>query len=522
LLCVSRSHEARIYKNFKEQEMFGLSMKGLFRRAAGAGAVLGALGMVVMSPASGQVRYAPRGSFHRVPQNVQPAYGSGAGSSFRQIGQESPQPYEPPPVTQAPPPLPAAEPYCDPPAAEDEPWGLTDIFDDACGNNWMKDCGWKIGGSTVSSVTLNTSSPRDRFNGPVTWLDRSNEWQLNQQWLYLERATDTSCNDWDIGGRVDFLYGTNYRWSTSAGLEDQWRMNTDRSFYGLAMPSAYVETAYRDVKVKWGHFISPVGFCTLDTTLNPTPFLPYTYQYGEAFTHWGAIATWNATDAFVLGGGITAGWDNFDGSGVGSRNAGWIGTATYTFEDKSSIAYVGLWSNEFNNVFLGTAPQFSSRYLQTLVYSRPIGDKLTYVAQTDFGTQDSTFDFSGTRDIGTARWYGLNQYLMYAATDKLTLVGNFEWFRDESGFRVGALLPTATTPGSSVRGLPGDRFGYEGNFYQLTLGAKYMPTKNLFLRPFVRFDWFEGNSLNTGALRPFADGTRKDQVLIGGDVGLVY
>ena len=59
---------------------------------------------------------------------------------------------------------PLATPEAAPPAA---PWGLTDIFDDGCGN-CLKDNQWKIGGNIDQSFTGNFSSPRDRYNGPVT------------------------------------------------------------------------------------------------------------------------------------------------------------------------------------------------------------------------------------------------------------------------------------------------------------------------------------------------------------------
>lgn len=411
---------------------------------------------------------------------------------------------------------------------EQPPWSLTNLWDyderrslSEAGRNPLIERRWRVSGNTVQSFVFNMSSPKDRFNGPTTWTDRANEYQLNQQWIYVERTTDTSEQDWDLGGRVDLLYGTNYRWTTSAGFEDTWHINVGQSFYGVALPQAYFETAWRDVKVKWGHFISPIGYFTVDTTQNFFFTLPYTYQYGEAFTHWGALATWTVDDEFVIGSGVTRGWDNLNGAGSGSHGVGWLGTATYTFENKASIAYVGMVSNEFNNQ-LNPKPNYSTRYLQSVVFSTPITDKLNYVAQTDFGTQGNTYDFSGTRQIGRARWYGLNQYLFYIQNEKWAWGINFEWFRDEGGFRVGTLLPTLSDPTSKVRGLPSNRYGYIGNFYQLTFGPKWTPTKSLFVRPNVKFDWFDGTAANVGALQPFGNGQRVNQILIGADLGILY
>ncbi|MSR58713.1 MAG: hypothetical protein EXS05_13850 [Planctomycetaceae bacterium] len=407
-------------------------------------------------------------------------------------------------------------------------WTLTNLWDyderygpDRMGRNPLADYQWSLGGSTVQSFVVNTAVPGDQDNGPTTFTDRSNEYQLNQTWLYLERATDTSERDFDFGGRVDILYGTNYRWMTSAGFEDRWSINTNQAFYGVALPNAYLETAYRDVKVKAGHFVSPVGYFTVDTTQNFFFSIPYTYQYGEPFTHWGSLATWTVNDQFTLGGGVTRGWDNFNGSGSGSHGVGGLWTATYAFDNQVSIACVGTVSNEFNHQ-QNPNINYSNRYLQSVVLSAPLSDSLNYVAQSDFGTQGNAYDSSGTRAIGRARWYGLNQYLFYTVNPCWTWGLNFEWFRDEGGFRVGSVLPTLSTPGSSVSGLPGNRFGYIGNFYQLTVGPKWTPNPNLFVRPNLRADWFQGTAANPGHLQPFNDGQQTNQLIVGLDVGILY
>ena len=58
-----------------------------------------------------------------------------------------------------------------------------------------------------------------------------------------------------------------------------------------ALPQFYAEVAYNDLKVKIGHFYAPVGYEVVPTTGNFFPSLPYTFQYGEPFTHTGVLAT---------------------------------------------------------------------------------------------------------------------------------------------------------------------------------------------------------------------------------------
>ena len=47
--------------------------------------------------------------------------------------------------------------------------------------------------------TINTLSPRNRSNGPVTFNDRSNDYELNQMYLRLSRDVGQDGDRWDIG-----------------------------------------------------------------------------------------------------------------------------------------------------------------------------------------------------------------------------------------------------------------------------------------------------------------------------------
>ena len=398
-----------------------------------------------------------------------------------------------------------------------DPFALMDLFTDDCGNNHLKDKGWKIGGSLAQSYTMNFNNPNNRYNGPVTWTDRSNEYELNQFWLYAEKATDTSNKDWDFGGRFDILYGTNARLTTASGLETP-NLDSNGGLYGLALPQFYVEGAYKKLKVKVGHFLSPVGYFTVDTTQNFFSSLPYTYQWGEPFTHTGALATYTVSDQLTVSSGMIQGWDNFDSH---NPHMGYIGGYSYNFQDKSNLTQM---------IFLTQEPnfnaQFTQRYYQSVVYTKPINDDWTYVGQTDFGTQrDATIN--GRR----ANWYGLNQYVFRKFNDHWTWGANFEWWRDEEGFRVAGFLPgaapsgiTGNMAGVPVATLPG---GYTGDFFQTTVGPRWYPTgkPNFFVRPNFRFDWYTGGTdlaVNPNGFLPYGDGNKSNQALFITDVCITF
>ena len=82
--------------------------------------------------------------------------------------------------------------------------------------------------------------------------DRDREYQLNQAWLYFDRPTKTDGCGWDLGGRIDVVYGTDWRFGQCFGLEN--RIDDPNSFYGLILPQFYVEVAVNDLTVKMGHF----------------------------------------------------------------------------------------------------------------------------------------------------------------------------------------------------------------------------------------------------------------------------
>ena len=272
------------------------------------------------------------------------------------------------------------------------------------------------------------------------------------------------------------------------------------------MPNLYLEAAYGDWKFKFGHFASPVGYFALQTNLNFFNTLPYTFQYGEPFTHTGIVATKTVSDSLTVFGGVTRGWDNF---GSLNPHLGFIGGLTKTFESGASFAMVNVWSEEPNSV----APlSFSSRYLQTNVLTVPLTEELQYVNQVDFATQAA----GAGPGTNSAEWYGVNQYLIYTINDCWAWGLGFEWFRDDDGVRVGALLPTIPGGGSpNARGqtLP---FGFAGNFYQTTFGPRWTPNANTMVRLNGRYDSYDG--INPGGAAPYNDAAKNQQWLFVTDV----
>ncbi|MEX2139132.1 MAG: porin [Pirellulales bacterium] len=388
-----------------------------------------------------------------------------------------------------------------------EPWRLFNCDHLKCNNISIR--GWMSGG-----IMANPDDPASRFNGPVVFADR-NEPQFNQGYLILEKTIDPQCGCWDLGGRVDLLYGSDYRFTLARGLDahDDFtaRWNSDSRFYGLAMPQAYAQLGNGTWDFKVGKFYTIIGYETVTAPDNFFYTHAYTHQYGEPFTHTGVLATYNANEQLALLGGVHYGWDNFEDV---YNDMSVLGGVTFTASDgNSKLAYAFTFGDEEQT--FGTVVPNDERFMQSIVYSRTITDRLSYVFETDYGYQENAFG-SGER----AQWYGLNQYLFHKINCCWTQGLRAEWFRDDDGFRV---APAGDYPALGVSNNPASAGGFEGHFYEVAYGLNYKPTwnSNLTVRPEVRYDWYDGRD-NALGNQPYDDGASDDQFVYGFDVIYLY
>ncbi|MCA8952873.1 MAG: outer membrane beta-barrel protein [Planctomycetes bacterium] len=352
------------------------------------------------------------------------------------------------------------------------------------------------------------ASTNDGYDGPLTPNDKLNEYQLTEVYAAFEDAALFAGEGWSIGFRVDAVYGSDYRFLTSAGLESTW--NTG-SRYGVAVPNAHFVLRTGCVETRLGHFTSPVGFFAVGTDNNFFATVPYTFQYGEPFTHTGALAAMPLGDTTKIGLGVTNGWDSSanwnssSGTDDWNRHVGAIATIEQARLLSSSDTFAGvfLWSQEPDNSGLGR----SSRYLHTLVYDLDLGDGWRCVAQSDFGIQDNARVDRAPGRSNIATWYGLNQYLFLTLDGEWELGANLEWFRDSDGFRVAGATPSFGSPRATSFG----RGPFAGNFYRAMLGAKWTPHPNVTIRPAVLFDAFDGERADD--LLPFGSGADRTQLI---------
>lgn len=348
----------------------------------------------------------------------------------------------------------------------------------------LKNLGINVGGWVSSGVSGNIDSPEDRFNGPVTFGDRANEFGMQQLYGYIEREVNTEGSSWDFGFRADILYGTDARFTTQSNFDNNLILDSSSRFYKLAFPQVYA-TVFAPIgnglTTKIGHFYTIIGNEVVTAPDNFFFSHAYTMQYGEPFTHTGILSSYPVNKNITLTGGVVSGWDSFF-----QEPANFLGGATYTTDnEKTSLAF---------SMITGDVVRGETRHrtMYSVVLSHDITDTLHYKLQHDLGIEEK----SASADA--AKWYGINQYLTYDINDKLGAGVRLEWFRDEDGARVGAIGNGNTMPGG------------KNHYLAATVGLNYSPISWLTLRPEVRYDHATENDA-------YNDGVSNDQLLISAD-----
>jgi len=362
-----------------------------------------------------------------------------------------------------------------------------------------------VGGWLEQGYTYNADQPADRFNGPVATNDRHNEYQMNQLWLYAVKPTDTGGSGWDIGGRLDVLYGSDYRFGINFGLEDSFQ-SYDQN-YGIVIPQAYLEVAYNKLKVKLGHFAGILDYEIVPAVGNP--FYSHSYSYGYTVPQLvtGVLADYQVNDRLSVQAGFHRGWMMFDDV---NNNLDFMGGVKWTSADQNlSAAYAISYGQQ-----APTGAPVGDRFVGSFVGKAQLTQRLQYVLVQNYGYEQNGDPRSGFTE--QAQWYGLNQYFLYKVNDCLSANLRAEWMRDDDGARIFG-VPNVL-PG--VRTWPGGP-GFEGNFFEVTAGLNWRPHANVLLRPEIRWDWYDGTTGLGGEL-PFDAGTSDDQLTAAIDLIITY
>jgi len=364
-----------------------------------------------------------------------------------------------------------------------------------------------VGGWVEQGITFNADNPADRFNGPVATNDRDGEWLMNQAWLFAERSVDTGGYGVDVGGRIDMLYGSDFRFGVNHGLEN--RINSLDNRYGMVIPQAYLEVGVNNLSVKLGHFAGILDYEMVPGP--PNPFYSHSYSYGYTVPQLvtGALATYKLSPQWSVAAGFHRGWMMFEDI---NDDLDFMGGVFWTSRNKRT-------SMDFA---ISTGAQDpageNNRFVYSYVLKHALTEKLRYVLVHNLG-----YENNGAGGVQDAEWYGINQYFLYTINPRWSANVRVEWLRDDDGARVfgvpNVLPPIHTWPGGP---------GFAGNFYELTLGLTWRPHPNVMVRPECRWDWYQGLPGLVGAAPdrgiglPFNDGNSDNQFTFATDLIVTF
>lgn len=340
--------------------------------------------------------------------------------------------------------------------------GLADPLDKA---------GINVYGFVEGSWTQNLTSPSGGPNEGRSFDQYKNQGVFDQFDLTLERTVDVSKKEWDIGFRIETLWGSDASMVHSNGLftyydgtrdpQNQWDLN--QAYVDLAIPVG------NGLRVRAGKFVTLLGAETINPNGNWLFSRSYLFNYAIPFTHTGAIATYALDDQWTVEGGIFRGWDQ----SIDDNNdaPSYEGRVTWTSKDKKWMVS--------NNIVTGPEQADDSSDFRTvwdlvLCYTPDPNGPWTFMLNSDYAYES----LPANQDT---QWYGIAGYAGYKLNNTYTLNSRLEWFHDEDGTRI----------------------GLAGSYYEGTLGVSIHPfssglASNLIIRPEIRYDYSENAFFDGG------------------------
>jgi hypothetical protein len=362
-----------------------------------------------------------------------------------------------------------------PPAAETEVTGQSEVEEDAPKllmdgldkiglGAPLRDAGIEVGGLVEGSYTYSTSSPPDNIIDGRSFDFENQDPTLNQVMLYAERGTDAA-KAWDLGFRIEALYGADARFTASNGMFDELDDN-ENTFDLTQVYGEVVIPVGNGIKTKVGKFITPIGYELVTPSGNA--FYSHSFLFGIVpFAHTGVLGTYEIGDNLSVSFGLSRGWDQALEDNNDAIDA--IGVVAYTVDDKTSLTFSFTTGPEQddNNGRYRTALDF--------IGTRQVNDELTLAVNATY-----VFDAQAGQDGDDAQTYGVAGYIGYELCPCATLNGRLEWFNDTS--RVD---------------------GFDAVLYEATVGVSLTPfddgyLSNLVIRPEVRWDYADNDVFDGG------------------------
>ena len=226
----------------------------------------------------------------------------------------------------------------------------------------------------------------------------------------------------------------------------------------IDLTQAIVQYATGPVTLSAGKFVTLAGAEVINSSAASNFSRSILFGYAIPFTHTGARAVYAVDDTLNFTLGVNRGWDTVrKHASSPTLEAG----VSYTPSKMLSFSAQGYSGKEITDPVLNTQ---GTRNLIDLVGTYNVNDKLTLIANYDYGTQANAGLANGS--TGRAKWSGLAGYANYQLSDQWKVSGRAEYFDDRDGARTNVVQ----------------------KWKEVTMTLSYLPTKAIEIRGELRAD----------------------------------
>ena len=366
-----------------------------------------------------------------------------------------------------------------------------------------------LSGHIEAGITVNSRDPADDINFGHLFTDRSSKPLLNQVVITAERPIDPSVPKFDVGFKLQGMYGSDARYTHFLGEFDG--VTNRRNQFDVV--EAYVQAhlpilTSGGVDVKVGQYVTLEGAEVIDATGNFFYSHSYIFNFGIPFKHTGVMTTTHINKNVDLYLGADSGVNTTFGLGGDNNGAPAFhgGLGFRMFDGALAVLATTHIGPEIPRGTAGVRPNNDLRYLNDVTIIWKINQKLTSTTDLNY-IRDDGFKVSGG---------GVAQYFVYNINDVVSAGVRGEVWRDSQGFFVAA-FPGNRDFVNAEKGRPATIIAYGPTTYAaITAGVNFKPPltgflKGLTVRPEIRYDWTLNNST------PFLAGTRGNQLTLGID-----
>jgi hypothetical protein len=261
------------------------------------------------------------------------------------------------------------------------------------------------------------SAPADNIYFPGPYKD---EFILDQINFALERIIEPSKGKFDVGFRLEAIYGRDAFFTHSNGMLDEHNKHGGGPDDQFDLLQAYVDFALpvKGLSVQAGKFVTLLGVELIDPTQNAFYTHSYLFSFAIPFTQTGILGMYTFNPNISVTAGATRGWNQSTDDSNGAID--FLGEVNWTVTTELRLTA---------NLSVGPqTPGNNSQYwtVPELIASYQLSDQLLLTADLLYGNAASY-----------SQWYGAAGYAAYTLNKYATLNLRAEFYHDGHGFTTG-------------------------------------------------------------------------------------